>query len=222
MRAEPARETGFAAAHCDALSRFRALPLQRAMAAAAFAEVLALSGKAQELYMKSHYERCTEKWRAALAAAEAIGAEDCVLVAAIRMEVARSLFACESAQLSSFSQAFVLKQLDVLGANAATLRRRRDAGTLMEGKCRPIETQWYSEYMTYMASGRSQEKLDETAAFRRDWVKLVGYEIFLDLCCGCMTLVCSATASMSGNTAGNPSAVSFRSSAMCVTKRWRS
>lgn len=51
------------------------------MAAADLDAVISLTVKAEELHCKSHYERCLEKWRAALAAAEALGAEDCLLVA---------------------------------------------------------------------------------------------------------------------------------------------
>ena len=172
-------------------TRFRALPLQRAMAATAFDEVLALSGKAQELYRKSHYERCTEKWRAALAAAEAIGAEDCVLVAAIRTEVARALLGCEDARDGSFSQAFVLEMLELLAASAAILRRRRDAGTLMEGKCRPNEVQWY---LAYLAEKWSPQELRAANQWLRAYAQLVGYDMFLGVCSSCMFLVCEVLA----------------------------
>jgi len=109
------------------------------MAATAFAELIALSVKARELHEKSHYERALEKWRAALAVAETLGAEDCVIVAATQTELARSSISVEAAQNGRFSQAFVLEVLDLLAASATTLRRRRNAGTLMEGKCRPNE-----------------------------------------------------------------------------------
>jgi hypothetical protein len=117
--------------------RGRRRGLQRTMAESGLAEVISLSLKAGALYDKTHFARSVQKWRSALAAAEALGAEDCVIVAIFKTELARASFDCEGASHGRFSQAFVLEMLDLHAASAAILRRRRDAGTLLEGKCRP-------------------------------------------------------------------------------------
>ena len=48
------------------------------MAAFDIDEVVSLVIKAEDLCRRSHFERSREKWRSALAAAEALGAQDCV------------------------------------------------------------------------------------------------------------------------------------------------
>jgi hypothetical protein len=155
------------------------------MAASDIAVVVSLLQKAAELDSKCRYERCLEKGRAALAAAEALGAEDCAIVAHTKMEVARSTIQRETARKGRFSQAFVQEVLDLLAANAAALRRRRDAGTLMEGKCRPIEEQWFMEYMGDEWPENGVLSLSGQAA-------LVGYDNFLGTSCCCMYLICAA------------------------------
>jgi hypothetical protein len=168
------------------------------MAATAFAELIALSVKARELHEKSHYERALEKWRAALAVAETLGAEDCVIVAATQTELARSSISVEAAQNGRFSQAFVLEVLDLLAASAATLRRRRNAGTLMEGKCRPNEGRWFVAYLVgKIGSPQEDQQLHALAS-------LVGYDMFLNVCDTCMFLLFPAMQCGSFERSGEP------------------
>jgi hypothetical protein len=166
-----------------------ALPLQLTMAASGLDEVVSLSIKAQELYDKSHYERSIDKWRAALAGAVALGAEDCVLVAQFKSDLANALFDCEYGRAGArLSQGVVLELLDLLAASAAALRRRRDAGTLMEGKCRPAEEHW--SYKS-MENGWSQDAAATAQGepMMRASAKLVGYEAFLNVCSSSLTLL---------------------------------
>ena len=163
-----------------------------AMAGFDVSELVVLSKKANELYRKSHYERSLEKWRAALAAAEALGAEDCVLVATLKTEVARTLYACESARMGvRLSQAVFRELLDLHAACAAILRRRRDAGTLLEGKCRPIEERWFAEFI---ANGLPQDIVETASVLLRGEALLVGYNSFLDVSYSCMVLLRIAVA----------------------------
>ncbi len=158
------------------------------MAAFDLSKVVSLTVKANELHDKSHYERSLIKWRAALTAAEALGAEDCLLVAKCKTEVTRSSIACEAHKNVPFSQAFLLEMLELQASSAATLRRRRDAGTLMEGKCRPVETQWRFKYLDGV-----QESAVASVQLRT-LAQLVGYDTFLNLCHGSMNLLSSAFA----------------------------
>ena len=150
---------------------------------AGFDEVVLLSRKAGELFKKCHYERSVEKWRAALAAAEVLGARDCVIVARFKKELTSSMTCCEVARVKRFSQAFVLEMLDLLAASAAILRRRRDAGTLMGGKCRPTEELWYMGYYGDEWPVEGVVSISGRAA-------LVGYEAFLAVCFTCMAFLC--------------------------------
>jgi hypothetical protein len=159
------------------------LLLHLAMAAFDLAMVVSLTVKAKELSEKGHFERCLEKWRAALVAVEAIGAEDCVLVAQFRTEVARVVFEREfKREGPCVSQATILQLLDTYAAAAASLRRRRDAGTLLPGKCRPIEEQWLFKFLTT----RPSEVVSRADPQRvRARAELVGYDAFLSVC-GCV------------------------------------
>jgi hypothetical protein len=165
----------------------RALPLRLTMAAFDVAEVVSLSQKATELDSKSHFERSVEKWRAALAAAKVLGAEDCVLVAAIQSELTRGLMACETFSRGRLSQAFVLELLDLHAVSATILRRRRDTDTLMEGKCRPIEVQWFIDFI---AGGMPADAA--SAAKILAHAELVGYDTFFGACYSSMLLLCQA------------------------------
>jgi hypothetical protein len=155
------------------------------MATSQVDEVVSLSLSANELYVNSHFERSAKKWRTALAAVEALGEEDCVLVARFTTELSQSLLLSECEQDVPFSQAFVLELLDLHAASAATLRRRRDAGTLMEGKCRPYEVEWFHKLLV---CSPHEERIP--GAVMRACAKLVGYDAFLALCRCCLTLLC--------------------------------
>ena len=154
--------------------------------------VLKLSEKAFELQVKCHYERAIENWRAALAAAEAIGAEDCIVVAAIKAELAASIFGARtvpgvSLHISTL-RATVQDVLALYSAGVATLRRRRDAGTLMPGTCRPNEVEWWLELLNFAARTRRPRASSQV---HKNVVpaSFVGYDAFLNVCIGCIHLL---------------------------------
>jgi len=167
------------------------------MASSGLAELVSLSLKARELHNKSHFERCVEKQRSALAVAEGLGGEDCVLVAVIKAQLVRAIVNRELLQDNfPLSQAIVLELLDLLTSSAASLRRRRDADTLMEGKCRSVEVQWSFKFLELgagpveNAAGRAAQK-----HLIRAYSMLVGYDAFLELCCSAGSALCLAMVS---------------------------
>jgi hypothetical protein len=156
--------------------------------------VIALPTKARQLHNKAHFERGVEKWRAALAAAEALGEEDCVILVALQTKAVRASLYAQELRGVRTTQASVLDAFAQYAASAAVLRRRRDAGTLLEGKCRPDEVRWQLETLRsaalFMAAERnvpaaSCAELMPTAA-------LVGYDTFLHVADSCGQLVCAA------------------------------
>lgn len=115
------------------------------MDAAGLDTVISLTIKGKELVKKSHFERGVEKFRAALAAAEALGVEDCVIVATLMVKAARFSLIAENFRGVHVAQAFVLDAFAQYAASVAILRRRRHAGTLLEAMCRPYEMLWRAQ-----------------------------------------------------------------------------
>jgi hypothetical protein len=122
------------------------------MAAAAAApevdeELVQLTQHAMKLRYKSHNERAIEKWRLALAAALRVSAPDCLVVAALRVEIVSELVDVVAGAREAggdAKRALVADAFSMLSLALATLRRRRDAGTLLHGACRPAEEAWYA------------------------------------------------------------------------------
>ena len=166
----------------------RAPSIQRDMAANNSRTVSKLSEKAFELHIKGHYERSTENWRAALAAAEAIGSEDCIVVAAIKAELGRSMSLAWNARGETLTPAWVQDLLELYSTSVAMLRRRRDAGTLMPGTCRPNEVEWWLELLNFAARTRRPRASSQV---HKNVVpaSFVGYDAFLNVCIGCIHLL---------------------------------
>ena len=170
----------------------RDLPLQRAMPATDVEFVFSLAKKGFDLHIASHFERALDKWRAALAAAEALGADDCIMVAMIKTHIALELFALENAPFAPLTQDFVLSIVKTL-ESVAILRRRRDAGTLLQDKCRRNEVLLYRELM------KGGMPTASSAAEARHWEReldgvasLVGYDAFLEITATCLRLMLTA------------------------------
>jgi hypothetical protein len=165
------------------------------MAAARLDTVILLTNKAEELYAKGHYERCLQKWRAALTAAEALGPEDSVILAFLKTKAARASLHNEALQCALMpTHASFLETFAQYAASAAILRRRRDAGSLLEGKCRPDEVRWQLETLRAEALLVAAERNVPAASCAELMPKaaLVGYDVFLYVVCSSAQLVCNA------------------------------
>jgi hypothetical protein len=105
--------------------------------------VFSLAKKGFDLHIASHFERALDKWRAALAAAEALGADDCIMVAMIKTHIALELFALENAPFAPLTQDFVLSIVKTFGRErrysaAAPRRRHAAAGQVPAQRGAPV------------------------------------------------------------------------------------
>jgi hypothetical protein len=124
------------------------------MAAAELAAVNALSNKAFELAAKVHMARSAEKYGAAAAAAQALGNADCLVTARLRVEEAAVLYSHSLTPGVTAADAAAAREraLALLRTAALpTLQRRKAAGTLMAGACRPVEEAWNTARWRQMA-----------------------------------------------------------------------
>ena len=118
------------------------------MAAPELLNVVALSTKVVDLALAGHMARSLEYSKRAIAAAQALGAEDCLIVAHLQRRHAQMLYnaavECKT-QNGGESQAMeLLRSVTSLIIPAAeTVQRRRAAGTLLPGACRDAEMMWY-------------------------------------------------------------------------------
>jgi hypothetical protein len=109
---------------------------------------IALYEKADGLRDKGHYARAAEKLGSAVAAAaqELAGAEDCLVVAYLRAMQAETLIchsltpALTAAGIHEARQTVMSVLLPQL---VSMVTRRKAAGTLMPGSCRPAEVEWW-------------------------------------------------------------------------------
>lgn len=141
--------------------------------------VVLLENKSLELLQAGRVECAADYERRALAAAEALGAEDCLIVAKLSRFVANTTYGTE---LKRWRTTGATPQYapcwSLLMAAATTLQRRRAAGTLLFGCCRPAET-------TY--ERRTTEHFADTSACRhaRDAAstvaQFIGYTAFLEV-----------------------------------------
>ena len=112
-----------------------------------YARASALSSKAFELEDRGRAERSCDKYREALAAARAVGTEDCLVTAFLTVRVAErdigSLARLARERPTAFPDrtSFAAKLREVITSAAAVARRRRFAGTHQ-----PEEQAWYKAY----------------------------------------------------------------------------
>jgi hypothetical protein len=111
------------------------------MATAEVSTVVALRCKAFDLHRAGHRARAAEYTSRALAAAQALGEPDCLVVAHLQVELAQdALSSAERAELDHERRAALFSAaVDHCLAAVATLQRRKAAGTLRAGRCRPAE-----------------------------------------------------------------------------------
>jgi hypothetical protein len=144
-------------------------------------EVARLTQRAVELRHQSHHERATEKWRSALAAALRLDAPDCLVVASLRVEIASQLVdIVEGLPTAQAKRALGQDALSQLALALATLRRRRDAGTLLHGTCRPAEEAWYAGQIAADPHKKCGVTPETAARVAAKCSPLVGYSAFIN------------------------------------------
>ncbi len=105
--------------------------------------ILALAHKGHELGQKAHYARAAEKYsRAAEEAEKALPVPDCLVACALRVLQLDTLLSHATASAAEPADAHdALREacLRLLPSAVAVLERRKAAGTLLPGSCRPEE-----------------------------------------------------------------------------------
>jgi hypothetical protein len=122
------------------------------MAAVDVSRVVTLTNQALTLTSKGHWARAAEKFAEAVAAAQALQQPDCVLVAYLQAAHAQAML--DHARMAGVPEARKVELrrsafLEVLPAAMASLERRKAAGTLLAGACRPYEVAWFATQMTH-------------------------------------------------------------------------
>jgi hypothetical protein len=147
------------------------------MASPDISAVVALCNKSFDLDHVGHCARSHEYSRRALAAAEALGAQDCLIMAYLQLEDATQMIDKKVKHDAGHGTAEALPpeaaMVSLFFVAAATLQRRRAAGTLLAGVCRPAEVEWEYRIKKHRAEVR---RADEGSA---ELAPLVGYKLFL-------------------------------------------
>ncbi len=153
-----------------------------AMSSRDLLRVVALSCKSLELQKKVHYARALEKGAAAIAAAQELAQEDCLVVTHLQLKHISSLQGYVKTPGVSPEAASAAKEQagQMLLAAMATLERRKATGTLLAGMCRSWpEEEWYGLLLQRRRvwNGNSLRSPEELA----DLVQFVGYDAYLDV-----------------------------------------
>ena len=150
---------------------------------AELSRVTALSTKGYELLFKGHFVRAAEKFACAAEAAECLvpGTVDCIITAALRRNQVHSLinYAVLPAEKPADANDVLRKAyFDLLPAVMDVMQRRKAAGTLLPGTCRPVEVAWHTATTRHrlLVQGSSKAVVDDQAARRAPYV---GLETFM-------------------------------------------
>jgi hypothetical protein len=139
--------------------------------------VVELCNKSADLLHNGHRARSDEYLARALAAAQALCADDCLIVASLQLEQADTLlYAAANAMMRGTpptARPFAPMVPPYLAA-VATLQRRRAAGTLLAGTCRAAEEEWHR-----LTSAHTEDLRGESSTHAAAVAPLVGYQAFL-------------------------------------------
>ena len=151
------------------------------MSASALAAISALDNRAEELQKACHYARAAEKRGAAVAAAQALGHADCLIVALLQTQEATDLFANASAQHVDLLARFdgLRRAVELTRAAVAVLKRRKAAGTLLPGACRPVEEAWNAGRLLHRAGQAAGKRNAAMQMYASMATPFVGYEAYL-------------------------------------------
>jgi hypothetical protein len=140
--------------------------------------VVTLTNKAFDLEHAGHLARSVEYGGRAIAAAQALGVEDCLIVAKLQLYTVASLYNVAVVHMNQRAPGeppfapVVLLFFDA----AATLQRRKAAGTLLAGSCRAAEVEWQRLTDEHTAEVRQDDNMRNCSP---KMAPLVGYVAFM-------------------------------------------
>jgi len=160
-----------------------------------YARASALSCKSHELrYRRGHVERADDKLREALAAARAVGTEDCLVTAMLTVAVAvheldafarrRTVTPVDRPSITAKSREFV----EATTGAAAVARRRRSAGSHQ-----PAEQAWYKAHFVAVVCAQEQGSESEALEAAKN-VASVCFETTMVAACEALNFLRVATA----------------------------
>jgi hypothetical protein len=157
------------------------------MAALDVSHVVALTNKAVTLTTRGHWARAAEVYAEAVAAAQALHQPDCLIVAHLQTTHANALFGhADTAGVPEARRVELLRSafLELLPAAMASLERRKAAGTLLAGACRPYEMAWSAATTAHAAAldaklPNAAARVPPTADELSAWTAYVGYDAYI-------------------------------------------
>jgi hypothetical protein len=158
------------------------------MAAVDVSRAVALTNKAVTLESRGHWARAGEIYYAeAVTAAQTLQQPDCVIVAHLQALHANALFGhAHTAGVPEAHRTALRRSalLELLPAAMASLERRKAAGTLLPGACRPYEVAWCAAKTAHaeaLAENMPNAEVCEpsTAEEISAWSAYVGYNAYM-------------------------------------------
>lgn len=156
---------------------------------AGVAAVTALDNAAFELCKKGHYTRSLEKSRAAVVAAQALGFTDCLIYTCMQLDEinALALHGHAPGVPADEKRKSQAASLVILHSVIELLKRRKAAGTLLEGACRPEEVAFNTARHEHHTAAYDDLRGPHAMAANKELGKafgaLIGYEVYLKAAC---------------------------------------
>ena len=151
------------------------------MAAVNISTVLKLTNKAGTLAVSGQFASATAKYGEALAAAEALQQEDCVVASWLRCVYSDHLLDYKYVQGLSPERLEEVLQLifqHLVPTALVALNRRRKAGTLLRGACRAYEQAYFYE-MSKLRAGTGDSRNRRSTRVTRDVGERCGFDTYV-------------------------------------------
>lgn len=164
------------------------------MAAPDVSAAVASYNKMYDLAVAGHRARADTYCERALAAAQALGAEDCLVVAKLQIETATTILTNVEAMVAGGAQHAALKAtaLERFVSATATLQRRRAAGTLMPGSCRAAEVAWKRQTLEHQ--DKTHDRPFSTSELAQA-ANMIGFDTMLHASSLTVTVICTLSLS---------------------------
>ena len=142
--------------------------------------VLALRVKAEDLLLKGHDERYATYLERMLAAARALGVQNCLITARVQLHMVASRLTSAS-KCGDLSDQHALRKdaAELVLSAGAALQARRAAGTLLPSACHPHEAAYEERYMLHCAHVRREHPSVLAVISKHKVGRFFGYATFL-------------------------------------------